>query len=60
MTPDNYRTQQHEQAVTYWREVARMGAATRQNAQAHVKEERREEESDQEAGQPRQRRAQSQ
>lgn len=46
MTPDNYRTQQHEQAVTYWREVARMGAATRQNAQAHVSEERREEDAD--------------
>ena len=40
---DNRRTQQHEQAVNYWRTVERQGRQDQAEAQQHIRAERQEE-----------------
>jgi hypothetical protein len=43
---DDKHTQQHEQAVNYWRSVEQQGRQDQAEAQQHIRTERREEETE--------------
>jgi hypothetical protein len=43
---DDRRIQQHEQAVSYWRNVERQGQQVEAQAQQHIRAERREEDAE--------------
>ena len=43
---DERRTQQHEQAVNYWRSVEEQGRQDRAEAQKHIRTERQEEDAE--------------
>lgn len=46
MDDNNRRTQQHEQAVNYWRTVERQGRQDQAEAQQHIRVERQEEDAE--------------
>jgi hypothetical protein len=43
---DERRVQQHEQAISYWRNVARQGQQEEVQAQQHIRAERQEEDAE--------------